>query len=78
MRETSLYDWTLNFKVSLVALCVLITLLSHPLLPSDATTLLKTKTVYNVQVIVGGAYYKFFKMCKIGLGLESRIWGSDT
>ncbi|KAK7120053.1 hypothetical protein R3I94_020166 [Phoxinus phoxinus] len=63
--ETSLSDkiadWARHFGISLVALSALLGILrlSHPDLPKDGRTLLRTKTKYSIQEKAGGKYYYF-------------------
>lgn len=62
---TSLSDnianWAVSFGISLVALTALLTILhiTHPNLPKDGRTLLKTKTHYAIQEKAGGNYHHF-------------------
>jgi len=52
-------DWARNFGISLVALTALLGILclSHPDLPKDSRTLLRTTTKYFIQEKEGGKYY---------------------
>lgn len=62
---TSLSDnianWAVSFGISLVALTALLSILhiTHPNLPKDGRTLLKTKTHYAIQEKAGGNYHHF-------------------
>ncbi|KAL2095636.1 hypothetical protein ACEWY4_007784 [Coilia grayii] len=65
LNETSLSDnianWATSFGISLVALTALLGILriTHPNLPKDGRTLLRTKTQYAIQEKAGGQYYHF-------------------
>lgn len=62
---TSLSDnianWAVSFGISIVALTALLSILNvtHPNLPKDGRTLLKTKTHYAIQEKAGGNYHHF-------------------
>ncbi|XP_061902017.1 uncharacterized protein LOC133649199 [Entelurus aequoreus] len=62
---TSLSDdianWAVSFGISMVALTALLSLLhlTHPNLPKDGRTLLKTKVQYSIQEKAGGNYHHF-------------------
>ncbi len=62
---TSLSDnianWAVSFGISIVALTALLSILhvTHPNLPKDGRTLLKTKTHYAIQEKAGGNYHHF-------------------
>ncbi|XP_028281085.1 uncharacterized protein LOC114448365 [Parambassis ranga] len=59
--DESLCDWAVHFRVPLVALTALLSILRvhHPSLPKDARTLLKTTTSYTIHDLAGGTYYYF-------------------
>ncbi|XP_072769577.1 uncharacterized protein [Nerophis lumbriciformis] len=60
---TSLSDnianWAVSFGISMVALTALLSILhlTHPNLPKDGRTLLKTKVQYSIQEQAGGNYH---------------------
>ena len=54
-------NWAVRFGISMVALTALLSILNltHPNLPKDGRTLLKTKVHYDIQEKVGGNYHHF-------------------
>ena len=54
-------NWAMRFGISMVALTALLSILSitHPNLPKDGRTLLKTKVHYDIQEKAGGNYHHF-------------------
>ncbi|KAG7459049.1 hypothetical protein MATL_G00227080 [Megalops atlanticus] len=59
--DESLCDWAVHFRVPLVALTALLSILRihHPSLPKNARTLLKTTTSYTIQDLADGTYHYF-------------------
>ena len=54
-------NWAVRFGISMVALTALLSILNitHPNLPKDGRTLLKTKVHYDIQEKAGGNYHHF-------------------
>ncbi|XP_058631559.1 uncharacterized protein LOC131540562 [Onychostoma macrolepis] len=56
-----LRDWATHFRISLIALSALLSILKvhHPSLPKDARTLLKTQTQHSVVSLASGSFHYF-------------------
>ena len=68
-------NWAVRFGISMVALTALLSILNltHPNLPKDGRTLLKTKVHYDIQEKAGGNYHHFGILSSLRATLNKQV-----